>query len=80
MTLGTPFVANAPTLVSGGDTEETTNATVQAANAGATVTPTATFAFVYNGSTLNFINGVTAVVTPDLLAALTAAGSPFGTP
>jgi len=80
MTLASPFIADAPVLVAGGVTQETTNGAVQAANPGSTITPVATFAFSFNGSTLNFSSGVTVVVTPDLLAALSAAGAPFATP
>jgi len=47
---------------------------------GKTATATAAFNFPYNGSILQFAQGDSFVVTPDLLAALTAAGAPFTQP
>lgn len=57
-----------------------TNADVQAAYSGKTITPTATFEFPWNGDVLEFVIGVTQEVTPDLLAALTAISAPFSQP
>lgn len=57
-----------------------TNAQVQALYTGNTITPTANFNFPWNGSIVQFIQGVTAEVEPALSAAITAAGAPFNTP
>lgn len=56
------------------------SAAVQAQFAGATVTPTQDFAFFWNGVTVNFYSGASAVVTPDLMAALIAQSAPVTTP
>jgi hypothetical protein len=80
MTLGTQFVADTPTIVAGGVTQEPSNAFLQAQFPGKTVTPSTSFAFVFKGTVVNFLNGVTQVVTPDLLAALTAASAPVFQP
>lgn len=57
-----------------------TDAQVQALYSGHTLTPTTNFNFPWNGSIVQFYNGITAEVEPALLAALTAAGAPFTTP
>lgn len=56
------------------------NAQVQALYPGNTLTPTTNFNFPWNGSTVQFFNGITAEIEPGLLAALTAAGAPFTQP
>lgn len=57
-----------------------TPAQVQAQFPGSTITPTANFTFAINGAVTAYYQGDTVVVTPDLLAALTAAGCPFSQP
>ncbi|QBP09367.1 hypothetical protein [Cupriavidus metallidurans] len=47
---------------------------------GTTATATAAFNFPYNGTILQYNQGDSFVVTPDLLAALTAAGAPISQP
>jgi hypothetical protein len=53
---------------------------LQAQFSGSTVTALQDFPFFWKGQVLNFFANESAVVTPDLLAALTAAGAPFTTP
>ena len=64
----------------GNDVVLETPAQVQAQFPGSTITPTANFNFSYNGTVQSYLYGDTAVVTPDLLAALSAAGAPFSQP
>jgi len=59
---------------------EETSALVQAQFPGQTVTPSADFTFPWNGVLIPYRQGDTQVVTPDLLAALTAANAPFSQP
>lgn len=56
------------------------SAAVQAQFSGSTVTPTQDFAFFWNGVTVNFFSGASAVVAPDLMAALIAQSAPVTTP
>lgn len=53
---------------------------VQAQFPGSTITPSANFSFVWNSTVQSYTLGDTVVVTPDLLAALTAASAPFSQP
>ncbi|MFC4526407.1 hypothetical protein ISN76_12955 [Dyella halodurans] len=64
----------------GGDVSVDTTAQFDAQFSGKTATATAAFAFPFNGSILQFAQGDSFVVTPDLLAALTSAGAPFSQP
>lgn len=64
----------------GGELVLETPAQVQAQFPGNTLTPTANFSFVWNGTVQSYTGGDTVVVTPDLLAALTAASAPFSQP
>lgn len=80
MTAGTPFVADEVSTVINGDTVEEAPNALQAQFPGQTITPTASFNFAWNGTIIQYSLGDTQVVTPDLLAALTAAGAPFTTP
>ena len=70
-----------PILVdSGGNIAVVTSAQLVAQYPGATATATSVFALTFNG-TINYYNaGNQFVVTPDLLAALNAAGAPFTQP
>lgn len=67
-------------IIVNGVVAQDTPAQIQAAFPGATVTPTANFDFPWNGDEINFFAGMSQEVTPDLLAALTAAGAPFTQP
>lgn len=53
---------------------------IQSLYPGHTFTPTANFSFVWNNAILSFTFGDSVETTPDLLAALTAAGAPITTP
>ncbi len=56
------------------------NAQVQSLYSGHTLTPTANFNFPWNGSIVQFSQGITSEIEPALLAALTVAGAPFTQP
>lgn len=56
------------------------DAQVQALYSGHTLTPTTNFSFPWNGSIVQFFQGITADIEPALLAALTAAAAPFTQP
>lgn len=56
------------------------DAQVQALYSGHTMTPTTNFNFPWNGSIVQFYQGITAEIEPALLTALTAAGAPFVQP
>lgn len=74
-------MASAPeTVVVGGVIAQETDAQVQAVAPGNTITPTQTFNFPWNNTIIQFTAGVTAVVDPYLLAALSAAVAPFTQP
>lgn len=63
---------------SNGNTQTYLLADFQAANPGVTInTPSANFSFGWNGVTTDYIAGQPVVLTPDLFAAMTAAGQPI---
>lgn len=68
-----------PVLVNGEVSLET-DPTVVAQFSGQTITPTADFAFPWNGALVQFRSGDTSVVPADFLAALNSAGAPFTQP
>lgn len=68
-----------PVEINGVISEEI-NSVLQAQFPGLTMTPSSNFSFNWNGSILSYTQGDSQVVTPDLLAALTAAGAPFTQP
>lgn len=65
---------------SGGSIAVDTSAQFTAQFPGTTATATSVFALTFNGSILYYNAGDQFVVTPDLLAALTAANAPFTQP
>lgn len=64
----------------GGVVAVDTVAQFDAAYPGKTATATQTFAFPFNGCIISYNQGDCFVVTPDLLAALTAANAPITQP
>jgi len=56
------------------------SAAAQAQFSGKTVTPLQDFPFFWNGVIISFYAGQSAVVTPDLMAALIAQNAPVTTP
>jgi hypothetical protein len=64
----------------GGDVAVDTTAQFDTTFSGKTATATAQFAIMFNGCIVSYNQGDCFVVTPDLLAALTAASAPFTQP
>ena len=67
-------------IMVGGVIANLTDAQLQAAYAGQTITPTATFNFEFGGESVEYQQDISQVVSTGLLAALIAAAAPFTQP
>jgi hypothetical protein len=76
MPLGTTYIPETITDVVNGVHVARTATAFSAAHPGATLTPSKSFRFSYNGATLHFTKGVPFVTDAKLTAALTAANAP----